>query len=92
MQRKERWYSAGDPAQAIRLARGEQRCKVLLAPQGEEEGEDDDQALSISSAHHARGAGLTISRSGNVLFLYSANICAKLCDILVFVIFLSNEL
>ena len=65
MQRKKRWYSAGDPAQAIGLARGEQRCKVLPAPQGEEEGEDVDQALSICSAHHARGAAL-------ILFLYSA--------------------
>ena len=77
---KRPWYPAGDPAQVIGLARGEQRCKVLPAPQGEEEGEDDDQALSICSAHHAGGAAL-------ILFLYSANIGAKLCDILFFVIF-----
>jgi len=33
---------------------------VLPAPQGEEEGEDDDQALQICRAHHARGAALIL--------------------------------
>ena len=50
-----------------KLARGEQRCKVLPAPQGEEEGEDVDQALQICRTYHARGAALIVFCTRQIL-------------------------
>ena len=63
---KRPWYPAGDPAQDLGLARGEQRSKVLSASQGEEEGEDDGETLQIHPAHNARGVALTISNRDQI--------------------------